>query len=208
MNWSGKLICVVLLGAGAVAGGCAREAPNPRGAESADNALPPPPAAPPEAAPTRTDASAASAVVSAGAALAIVAAVDEHEIAAAEQARAKQVTGDVLEYANLLQREHAANLKAGEALNRGAAGPADTVEAEARRTKGRAELAALDMKSGADYQNAYIDAMVKGHGEVLALLETRLIPSATDEQLRNFLTNSRDHVAMHLERAKSLQAAL
>jgi putative membrane protein len=74
------------------------------------------------------------------------------------------------------------------------------------RKKGREELAMLDAKSGSEYQKAYVDAMVKGHAEVLELLETRLIPAATDEQVRNFLTSSRDHVAMHLDRGKALQS--
>lgn len=162
---------------------------------------PPPATSAVAAAPTTT-----TSPESAEDALAQVAAVDSHEVAAAEQARAKQVTGAVLEYANLLHREHATNLEAGKALAaelgaRTASSPA----ADALREKGRAELAALDAKSGKDYEKAYIDAMVKGHTEALALLDDRLVPSAKNEATRNFLTNSRDHVAMHLERAKELQ---
>lgn len=210
MNPSRKYLCVALLGVGAAMCGCAREAPNPRGAESAVDALPPPPAAPPEADPTQAPAPVGTgAALSADAALALVAAVDEHEIAAAEQARAKKVSGDVLEYANLLHREHTANLQAGQALaaRAGGARSNEAADADAMRKKGRDELAALDAQSGAAYQKAYVDAMVKGHGEVLVLLDTRLIPAATDEQLRTFLTNSRNHVAMHLERGKALQGA-
>jgi len=136
-----------------------------------------------------------------------VGAVDKHEIAAAEQARDKKVTGAVLEFANMLHREHTANLKAGEALAAQEAQPgASSPQAEAMVEKGKAELATLAEKSGKEYEKAYVDAMVKGHTEALALLQDKLIPSAPNEVVRNFLTNSRDHVAMHLEHAKQLQA--
>ena len=54
-------------------------------------------------------------------------------------------------------------------------------------------------------EKAYIDAMVKGHQEALSLIDDRLLPAAQDTNVRTFLTNSREHVAMHLERAKALQ---
>lgn len=143
-----------------------------------------------------------------GVSLALVAAIDEHEIAAAEQARGKKVTGAVLEYANLLHREHEENLKQLRALTQGtgAVELQGTAEVHALQTKAEAQLAALDGKSGADYRTAYLDAMVNGHTDALALLETRLIPAAQDERLRNFLVNTRDHVAMHLDRGKQLQS--
>ncbi len=142
-----------------------------------------------------------------GVSLALVAIIDEHEIAAAEQARRKKVSGAVLKYANLLHREHEENLEALRALTQGtgAVELQSTAEVHALRTKAETQLAALDAKSGADYRVAYLDAMERGHTDALALLETRLIPAAQDETLRNFLINTRDHVAMHLERAKSLQ---
>lgn len=143
-----------------------------------------------------------------GVSLALVAAIDEHEIAAAEQARRKKVTGAVLEYADLLHREHEENLAQLRVLTQGtgAVELQSTAEVHALQTKAAEELASLDGKSGADYRTAYVEAMVNGHTDALALLETRLIPAAQDERLRNFLVNTRDHVAMHLDRAKELQA--
>jgi putative membrane protein len=162
------------------------------------------------AAPASDTATAAPApAASQGALLGVVATIDKHEVAAAEQARSKKVGGAVLDYANMLHREHSANLKAGEAL---ASGPAavnaeSSPDATALQEKGRAELATLDQKSGKDYETAYVDAMVKGHTEALATLDDKLLPAAQDENVRNFLTNTRDHVAMHLEQGKKLQSA-
>lgn len=53
MNKPTRHVFIAMLAAAALTQ-CHREAPNPRGAESAEGALPPPPAAPPEAAPPET----------------------------------------------------------------------------------------------------------------------------------------------------------
>ena len=50
--------------------------------------------------------------------------------------------------------------------------------------------------------------MVKGHQDALTLIDTRLLPAATDDNVRAFLTTSREHVAMHLERGRALQGKL
>ena len=122
--------------------------------------------------------------------------------------RSEKVTGAVREYADMLHREHGANLEAGKALSTGAGAiqPEQNADVTAMREKGKSELATLDQKSGKDYETAYVEAMVKGHTEALSMLEDRLIPAAQDERLRTFLNNTRDHVAMHLERGKELQA--
>jgi len=143
----------------------------------------------------------AAATLTQGQAVALVGVVDKHEIAAAEQAKSKKVTGEVAQYADMLHREHAKNLEAGQKL-----GVAETTtEATSMEQKGRADLAELGQKSGKDYEQAYVDAMVKGHEEALSLLDTRLVPAATDANVRTFLTSTREHVAMHLERGKALQ---
>ena len=136
-----------------------------------------------------------------GQAVALVRAVDKHEIAAAEQAKGKKVTGDVADYANMLHREHSKNLEAGQKLGASESSP----EVTAMEEKGRSELSTLDQKSGKDYEKAYVDAMVKGHQDALSLIDNRLLPAAQDANVRTFLTNSREHVAMHLERGQALQ---
>lgn len=198
------LSCAVAMALSTQISGCNRDRDQGDKAATAPGAERPAPAASPEPAPAPAGSEAPAAGTDA---LAQVGAVDKHEIAAAEQARDKKVTGAVLEFANMLHREHTANLKAGEALAAQEAQPgASSPQAEAMVEKGKAELATLAEKSGKEYEKAYVDAMVKGHTEALALLQDKLIPSAPNEVVRNFLTNSRDHVAMHLEHAKQLQA--
>ncbi|MFE0499391.1 DUF4142 domain-containing protein [Lysobacter soli] len=148
-------------------------------------------------------ASAANALSQADA-VGLVGAVDKHEVAAAEQAKSKKVTGEVAQYADMLHREHSKNLEAGKKLNPNESSP----EVTALEEKGRSDLSTLDQKSGKEYEKAYVDAMVKGHQDALTLIDTRLLPAATDDNVRAFLTTSREHVAMHLERGRALQGKL
>lgn len=138
-------------------------------------------------------------------ALALLVALNEHEIAAADQAVGKNVTGKVREFADMMKVDHARNLadttKLGAAVS---TAPAVT----AMKAKGEADLRALGGNSGAAYERAYMDAMVQGHADALALIDGTLLPAATDAKVRDHFTATRGAVAAHLERAKEIRAAL
>lgn len=138
-------------------------------------------------------------------ALAMLMAVNEHEIAAADQALAHNVSGGVRDYAQMMKTEHTQNLTESSKLG-GAVSTAIAVKD--LRDKGEAELRTLDALSGDAYAKAYIDAMVKGHTEALALLDGTLLAAATDANVRQHFTATRAAVAHHLERAKEVQASL
>jgi len=137
-------------------------------------------------------------------ALAIVATVDRDEVALAKQAQTKKLSAGATEYAAMMQRDHSANLAETQKLAKDD-GAQSTKAGEIRKTdaKKKAELAPLD---GAAYEKAYIDAMVKGHAEVLSKLDKELIPGAQDEAVKAHLEATRGAVAAHLEKAKALQA--
>ena len=135
-------------------------------------------------------------------ALGLLGSVNEHEIAAARQAKEKKVSAPVLAYAEMMETEHGANQAKTKSL-----GPlAETDEVKAMKEQGAAELTTLGQKSGKDYETAYIDAMVNGHTDALALIDTRLLTLASSEAVKQHLTDTRDHVAKHLEAARKLQA--
>ena len=143
-------------------------------------------------------------------ALAMLTALNDHEIAAAEQARTKGVTGAVLEYADLLHEEHVQNLAdttevATATGSTSPAGTTDTAPVVELRAKGQQELRTLDALAVEAYSKAYIDAMVKGHEEALALIDDKLLPAATDDAVREHFTATRAHIAMHLDEGKRLQ---
>ncbi len=135
-------------------------------------------------------------------ALGLLGAVNEHEIAAARQAKEKKVSAPVLAYAEMMETEHGANQAKTQSLGT----LASTDEVKAMKEQGATELATLGQKSGKDYETAYIDAMVKGHTEALALIDTRLLTLASSEAVKQHLTETRDHVAKHLAAAQKLQA--
>ncbi len=147
----------------------------------------------------------AQASVSQADALALLVALNEHEIAAAEQALGKNVTGRVREYADMMKADHSRNLT--DTTKLGAA--ASTAPAVTQlKEKGAAELRALGGKAGKDYERGYIDAMVQGHTDALELIDGTLLPAATEARVRDHFTATRAKVAQHLEQAKQIQAEL
>lgn len=158
------------------------------------------------AVPPGTDAAAAP---SQAEALAMVNAVNDHEIKAAEMAKAKNVTGPVLEYANMMQAEHGKNMTETTALlqtNGGA--PADSAKLNEQKAMAESKRAQLQGMEGDAFAKAYMDEMVVGHADTLTKLDTMLIPAATDEAVKAHLTRTREHVKMHHDRAVEIQTQL
>lgn len=141
-----------------------------------------------------------------GETLAMVIAVDDHEVAMAEQAREKGVTGDVLAYADRLHADHSANAAASRQLSTTISlSPLDTDAVLAYKAKGEAEMERLAQLDGEAYADAYVDAMVTGHTEALEMLEARL-EGITDQAFGEHLSSTRDTIERHLEMGKALQA--
>lgn len=140
-------------------------------------------------------------------AIAAVSAVNDHEIKAAKLAMDKGVDGDIAKYAKMMDEEHSTNQRQAEQLTVTAGiKPAETDEVKAMKTKTAAEREKLAAMSGDAFEAAYVDAMVKDHAEVLAKLDDKLIPNATNPAVKEHLTMTRKHVAMHLEEARRLDA--
>ena len=141
-----------------------------------------------------------------GETLALVMAVDQHEVAAAEQARDKDLPEDVAAYAVMLHEAHSKNLEADRQVEQDSGITAMTTEAVTdHKNKGEAELERLGALDGEAYADAYVDAMVKGHTEALAMIDERMA-TTTDAALKAHLAATREAVAAHLERGKELQA--
>lgn len=142
-------------------------------------------------------------------ALALLNAVNDHEIKSAEMAKSKNVTGPVLEYANMMQAEHGKNMTDTNALMQTAGGaPADSARLNEQKAKAEAKRAQLQGMDGEAFAKAYIDAMVTDHAEALTMLDGQLIPAATDAAVRTHLTTTRQHVQQHHDRARELQTQL
>lgn len=140
-------------------------------------------------------------------AIAHLMAVNEHEILSAEIAAGKQVSAPVAEYAAMLKREHAENqalsAKLATAPKKDANDSADVI---ARKEKAAAERQMLSATPASEFEAIYLDAMIDGHAEALTLIDDKLMPAAKTSAVKSHLTETRKHIAMHLERAEALQA--
>ncbi|HZF98395.1 MAG TPA: DUF4142 domain-containing protein [Pseudoxanthomonas sp.] len=137
------------------------------------------------------------------AALGVLNAVNELEIAASNQALKNNVSAPVAEYARMMVDEHTANHAETSAMNP----QMDAQMANEQKTKGDAVLQNLSGQTGAGYEKAYIEAMIKSHTDALATLDTKLIPAATTPAVVTHLQATRASVAAHLERAQALQTS-
>jgi putative membrane protein len=73
---------------------------------------------------------------------------------------------------------------------------------ELRSAETRDLLADLD---GADFDRAYLDAQLRQHRRLIAMLDEELIPAARDPQYRVFLAQQRGELARHLQAVEQLR---
>lgn len=141
--------------------------------------------------------------------LGFVVATNDNEILAAAEAAKKKVSPQVVQYAKMLHKEHGENLaqtmKLGQQMK---VAPVETAAVDKLRVKGAGELAALMPLDGDQFASAYVAAMVKGHTEVLAMIDNELLKNAKNDALKKHLAETRSHIAMHLEEGKKLQSGL
>lgn len=69
-------------------------------------------------------------------------------------------------------------------------------------------VSALNTYSGSEFDQKYIQSQIDTHQWLLNTLDNTLIPSAHSRQLRDLLNTQRTAVAMHLDRARQVQAGL
>lgn len=136
--------------------------------------------------------------------LATIAAVDKNEALIAIVALNKKLSSDVNDFANMMIDQHGSNLTQILAMINDThpltGGDSDKLTAE-----GKKALMKLGAMNGDAFATAYVNAMVKGHEAVLHMIDTQLMKTATTEEVKKFLTDTRAAVATHLEHAKKLQ---
>jgi len=138
--------------------------------------------------------------------LSFVVAVDVNEILAASEAQKKKISGPVMDYAKMLHMAHGENmaktLQVGQTIK---VTPSDTKAVDALKVKGAGELATLIPLDGKEFESAYLEAMIKGHTEVISMIDSKLLTTAKNDAVKAHLSETRKHVAMHLEQAKKLK---
>lgn len=134
---------------------------------------------------------------------------NQGELEAARIAQTKAASPSVRRFAKMMSRHHGTaqrqTIRVASKLNAALAGspPAETIKQDGDKT-----IAALQQKSGAAFDRAYVDAQIKQHQSVLTLIDQRLEPEAKDPNVKALVRDMRPLVAQHLQQAKTLQKKL
>ena len=131
------------------------------------------------------------------------------DVTAAKQAISKSKNKDVVAFANDMVRDHeAVNKQALDLVKKLNVTPEDN-ETSKSLTKAAAEKQAeLAKLSGAAYDKAYIANEVAYHKTVNGALETTLIPSATNPELKTLLQTGLKVFQGHQQHAEQVAAKL
>ena len=125
------------------------------------------------------------------------------EIASGKLAAQKAVSPDVRNYGQQMADDHTKAQQEAATLAK-ARGMTLPEEPDAKRQGGAQRLEEL---SGEKFDRAYMDRMVKDHGETLQVLE-RAALEAQDASVRAFAEKAAPHVRKHLEAAREIRAKL
>jgi putative membrane protein len=129
------------------------------------------------------------------------------DIAAAKQAIAKSKSKDVKAFAEDMVRDHeAVNKQALDLVKKLKVTPEDNDTSKTLNKNASDELAELAKLDGAAFDKGYIDNEVAYHKAVDSALETTLIPSATNAELKSLLQTGLKIFQGHEQHAEHVAA--
>lgn len=138
---------------------------------------------------------------------AIVVTANQVDINAGKLAADKGKSDQVKEFGKQMAQDHAGvNKSAVELVTKLMVKPEDNATSQSLKEGGEKNVAHLKMLKGAAFDKAYIDNEVAYHEQVLAAVDTTLIPNAKNEELKALLVKVRPAFVAHLEHAKMLQS--
>jgi len=130
--------------------------------------------------------------------------VDQGKVA---QTRAKSQR--VKRFASAMVRDHLdADTKGYEITKNLKLTPADSPLGTRLHDDDERSLAQLQAQNGANFDRAYIDAQVIAQKDALEALDTELLPSAKNSEVRAHLQTVRGKIELHLREAQSIQSSL
>ncbi|MES2279645.1 MAG: DUF4142 domain-containing protein [Bacteroidota bacterium] len=125
------------------------------------------------------------------------------EVAIAKLAQTKATSAKVKEFADMMVADHG---KANEELMALAKSKNITLPATVSADKQK-EMDDLGKKTGADFDKAYVDAMVDGHKKTVDLF-TDESKNAKDADLKAFVDKTLPTIKMHLEHIQGIKAGM
>jgi putative membrane protein len=140
---------------------------------------------------------------------AIVVTANQVDIDAGKLAVSKSHSKDVKEFAQLMITDHSGvNKSATELVTKLHVTPESNPTSQSLQKGGDDNLAALKKLSGSAFDRAYVDHEVVYHQAVLDAVDSTLIPSAQNAELKALLVKVRPAFVAHLAHAKELQSTL
>jgi putative membrane protein len=131
------------------------------------------------------------------------------DINAAKQAIAKASNKDVKSFAQDMVRDHeAVNKQALDLVQKLKVTPEDNDTSKTLSKQATEKLAELDKLKGAEYDKAYVANEVAYHKAVNGALETQLIPSASNAELKSLLQTGLKIFQGHQQHAEQVAAKL
>ena len=131
----------------------------------------------------------------------------EIDIAAAKQALKMSKNAEVRQFAETMERDHTAvNKQALALLKKLKVKPEDNDTSKSLSSAAKAELAKLSKLHGAAFDKAYVDNEVAYHKQVNSALETLLIPSAQNGELKSLLETGLKLFKEHQTHAEHLSS--
>ena len=131
------------------------------------------------------------------------------DINAAKQAITKASNKDVKSFAQDMVRDHeAVNKQALELVKKLKVTPEDNDTSKTLSKQATEKLAELDKLKGAEYDKAYVANEVAYHKAVNSALETQLIPSAGNAELKSLLQTGLKIFQGHQQHAEHVAATL
>jgi putative membrane protein len=131
------------------------------------------------------------------------------DIAAAKQALAKASNKEVKAFAEDMVRDHeAVNKQALDLVKKLKVTPEDNDTSKTLSKQAADKLAELNKLKGAEYDKAYVANEVAYHKAVNSALETQLIPSANNAELKNLLQTGLKIFQGHQQHAEQVAASL
>lgn len=131
------------------------------------------------------------------------------DIEAAKLAVEKSKSRDVVDFANSMLVDHeAVNVQALDLVKKLNVTPEDNETSKALAAAAAAKRDELSKLDGAAFDRAYIENEVAYHAQVNGALETLLIPSATNPELKSLLETGLKLFQGHLQHAEHTAASL
>jgi len=128
------------------------------------------------------------------------------DIDAAKLAKSKSTNSEVLQFAQTMATDHKAVLdKAVALVTKLGVTPKDNAVTKQLLANAKKTANSLKSKSGHAFDAAYINNEVAYHKAVIALMNSRLIPEASNADLKNLLESVGPAFKAHLEHAEMLQ---